>query len=454
MNASSKQHVDIEFGDDRLRIELPAGAGILRLPEVSPLADAAGAIGRALQTPLGTPSLTDLAAAKIRAKPNAEAVIVISDHTRPVPYRGPEGILEPLIASVRGAGIRRITILVATGTHREMGDDELRRMLTPAAFQPGVTVINHDCRDAATLCYLGRTGRGTEIWLNRRYLDADLKILTGLVEPHFMAGFSGGPKSVCPGLVGEKATHVFHGARLMADPRAASLQVEGNPCQEEAREVAAMAGVDFIVNVVLTREKRLAGVFAGALQLAHAAAVARVTKESVVPIPHEYDIVVTHAGFVGINHYQAAKAAVEASRALRSGGVLILAANHTDRDPVGGADYKRVLPLLSQWGCDEFDRRVLSPDWTFVPEQWEVQMWGRALRKLGPAGRLVYCAPLLTGASFQGLPGEDGGAGLHGLAGRSLAEAMVQRALDAAVEATPGARVAVLADGPYGVPRA
>jgi nickel-dependent lactate racemase len=445
--------MDLEFGHEHLHIRLPAGADILRLPDVTPVADPAGAIRQALVSPLGAPPLSERVAATIRRNPKAEAVIVISDNTRPVPYRGPEGILEPLIAILKAGGVRRTTILVATGTHRAMDDGELRHLLTPAAFQPGVEVVNHDCRDPLSLRCIGHTRRGTEIWLNRRYLDADLKILTGLVEPHFMAGVSGGPKSVCPGLVGEKATHVFHGARMMADARATSLQRDGNPCQEEAREVAAMAGVDFIVNVVLTRDRRLAGVFAGALGAAHDAAVARVVTESVIPIRREYDVVLTHAGYVGINHYQAAKAAVEAARALRSGGTLILAAHHTDRDPVGGANYRRLLPLLTELGIDELDRRLLSPEWTFVPEQWELQMWGRALRKLGQAGQLVYCSPQLTGPAFKGLPGHDGGAGLAGLAGRAFAEAMVQRALDQAVAGQPGARVAVLADGPYGVPR-
>jgi hypothetical protein len=170
-----------------------------------------------------------------------------------------------------------------------------------------------------------------------------------------------------------------------------------------------------------------------------------------VRIENEYDVVVTHAGFSGINHYQAAKAAVEASRAVRRGGTLILVANHTDVDPVGGPNYRQVLPLLRQLGPDGFDRRILAADWKFIPEQWEVQMWARAFRKLGPAGRLIYCAPRVTGNVFveRGLPGIDGGEGLTGLCGRDLAEAMVQRAMDRFVS---GGRVAVLADGPYVVP--
>ena len=442
----------LEFGDERLRLTLPDSAAILTLPDVAPLARPAAAILQALDSPMAAPALREVIRAKREKKPDATAVVVVSDNTRPVPYRGEQGVLAPILAQLRASGVKEVTVLVATGTHRGLSDDELRRLLPPEAFSPGITVVNHDCRDASSLRAIGRTRRGTEVAVNRRYLDADIRILTGLVEPHFMAGVSGGPKSICPGLIGERATYVFHGAPMMAHERASSLVMEGNPCQDESREVARMAESDFVVNVTISRDKRLTGVFAGELQAVHRAATAKVMKDSVIRIRGEYDVVVTHAGFVGINHYQAAKAAVEACRALATGGSLILAANNTDHDPVGSANYRRLLPFLTELGPDGFDRKVCSSDWAFVPDQWEVQMWGRAVRKVGPAGRLVYCAPQLTGAAFTGLPGVDGGAGIAGLQGRDLAEAMVQRAIDHACQTRFHARVAVLADGPYGVP--
>ena len=441
---------DLEFGPEVLHLRLPEAAEIIALPEAPALPDPARAVRAALERPLGSPPLAELARRARARHGDPAAVIVVSDNTRPTPYRGPESILEPILDILRSAGIARIDILVATGTHRALAEAELRALLPEGAFAPGVAVHNHDGRDPAQLRRLGRTPRGTEAWINRRYLDADLKILTGLAEPHFMAGVSGGPKAICPGIAGEEVTHTFHGAAMMADPRACSLRLDGNPCHAESAAVADMAGADFIVNATINRRRRLTGVFAGELRAAHRAACARVLAEAGLPLAHEYDLVVTHAGVTGVNHYQAAKAGVEAVRAVRRGGVLVLAANHTDADPVGGARYRRVLPLLRELGPDAFEQRVLAPDWTFIPEQWEVQMWGRVFRKLGPEGRLVYCAPRLTGAAFAepGLPGEDGGAGLAGLAGRDLAEAMVQRALDR----SGSGRTAVLADGPYGVP--
>ncbi len=445
---------DLEFGSEALRLALPEGTELLSLPPDPPLPDPAAAVRESLVRPVGSPPLAQLVREKRALNPELKAAVVVSDNTRPVPYRGEEGILEPILGVLRAEGVGDIEILVATGTHRPLADAELRGLLPAAAFTEGITVTNHDCTDAGSLRKVGRTARGTEAWINRRYLEADLKILTGLVEPHFMAGASGGAKSVCPGLVGERVTYVFHGTELLADERAASLVIKGNPCQEEARAVAAMAGVDFIVNVTLNAGKRVTGVYSGEVRAAHDAAAARLLETAAVPIEREYDMAVTHAGFTGINHYQAAKAAVEAARAVRAGGAMILAADHTDVDPVGGPNYRRVLAMLTELGVEAFLERILSPDWEFVPEQWEPQMWARALGKLASMKALTYCSPQLTGENFReaAIPGTDGGQGITGLAGRELAEAMVQGAIDGYVKADPDAKIAVLLDGPYGVP--
>ena len=442
---------ELEFGCEKLRLRFPPHADILTLPKTVPLPNPAQTIHQSLQKPLGAPPLAEVVRRKIGKQKKTSAAIVVSDNTRPVPYRGAQGVLEPLLHVLRAEHVDDIEIIVATGTHRPMTEIELRKMLPAAAFSHGVHVTNHRCTDTGELRHIGRTARGTEVWVNRRYLDADIKILTGLVEPHYMAGVSGGAKAICPGLVGEQVTHVFHGAAMMADVRADSLCMEKNPCREESRAIAGMAGVDFILNVTIDRDKQLTGVFAGDLDEAHHAATKKVLHDTVIPIRRHYHVVITHAGFVGINHYQASKAAVEASRALLPGGRLILTANLTDADPVGGVNYKRLLPLLRKLGPDAFEQQVLSSGWTFVPEQWGLQMWGRALRRVGATGRLIFCAPQLTGTAFHsgGVPGHDGGEGVNGL-GRELAETMVQRLVD---QMAAGESLAVLADGPYGVPR-
>lgn len=448
--------VEIEFGEAALSIRVPDRTDVLTLPEVGPLGDPAADIRAGLRNPIGTPPLDEIVRARRAERPDARAVIVVSDNTRPVPYKGPEGILEPIVERLRSAGVTDIGILIAAGTHRLLDDAELRVLLPESVFDGHICITSHVCTDAASLRRIGTTRRGTDVRINAAYLDADIKILTGLVEPHFMAGFSGGRKSVCPGLIGEEGTFIFHGPELMADPRSDSLVTQGNPCHEESLEVARMAGVDFIVNVTLDGALRVTGVFCGDLEAAHEAAMAKAIQTNAVRIEREYDLAVTHAGFAGINHYQAVKAAVEASKVVKTGGAIILAANNTDKHPVGGEGYRQVLPLLMTEGPGGVTRRLLAPDWDFIPEQWEVQMWARAFNKLGAMDRLVYCAPQLTGAAFKAfdLPGVDGGAGLAGPArsGPALAEAMVQHSLDRLLAESPGSSVAVLADGPYGVP--
>ncbi len=446
----------IEFGADTLALRVPDGADVLTLPAVTPLADPGAALRQGLADPIGTPALAELVRSKAAEGASPSAVIVISDNTRPVPYTGPAGIVEPLLALLRSGGVGDIVLLVATGTHHGLDDAQLRAMLPAAAFAPDVRIVNHDCTDTGSLRRIGRTARGTDAWVNAQYLDADIKILTGLVEPHFMAGFSGGRKSICPGLVGLDATHIFHGAAMMADPCADSLVLAGNPCHEEALEVARMAGCDFIVNVTIDRDKRPTGMFCGELETAHLAACARAAETNAIPIAREYDLVITHAGFAGINHYQAAKAACEAAKAVRAGGRIVLAANHTDRHPVGGPHYREMLALLTELGPERFTAQLQSPAWTFVPEQWEVQKWAQVFMKLAAMDHLVYCAPQLTGALFAEcrVPGVDGGAGLESIGhDPDHAAAMVQNAIDVYLSEHPSSAIAILADGPYGVPR-
>jgi len=448
--------VDLEFGKESFGIRVPDTADILRMPEIAPLRDPAVEVRRGLACPIECTALGTVIRAKVARVSAPTAAIVISDNTRPVPYTGPAGILAPLLSALRRGRVVDIVVLVATGTHHGLNENQLRSMLPETAFAPDVRIVNHDCTDPEALRWVGRTARGTDAWINAIYLDADIKILTGLVEPHFMAGFSGGRKSVCPGLVGLDATQIFHGVDMMADPRSDSLILDGNPCHEEALEVARLAGCDFLVNVTIDREKRLTGVFCGDMEAAHLAACERAAETNAIPIEQEYDVVVTHAGFAGINHYQAAKAGCEAAKAVKRGGVMILAASHTDVHPVGGPHYRQVLRLLSELGPELFNARLRSPDWTFVPEQWEVQKWAQVFAKLGGMENLIYCSPQVTGALFAEcrVPGVDGGAGLNAREGGALsAAAMVQCAVDAQIARHPERAVAVLADGPYGVPR-
>ncbi|MCR4401606.1 MAG: nickel-dependent lactate racemase [Firmicutes bacterium] len=459
------------FGAESIDVELPAETVCLSMSEPGPLGDPSRAIKETLARPIGSPSLDEIVRRKRKERPEATAAVVISDNTRPVPYRGEGGILAPVVDTLIEAGIRpdRIAVIAATGTHRVLSRDELERMIDRSVLARGVRIICHDCRDRASLASLGTTSRGTRVLINKTYLESDVKILTGLVESHFMAGTSGGRKSVCPGLVGEESTYVFHGPAFLSSPNARDLVLEGNPCHEESLEVARMAGVDFIINVTLNSKFEVTGIYAGDLEEAHVAATRKLAEYVSIPIDREYDIVVTHAGFVGINHYQAAKAAVVAIPVLKQGGRLVMGALNVDADPVGSATYRTVLHLLALHGPEAYMRLITSSDWRFVPDQWQVQMWAKVFAKI-PMANFTYCAPHITPKDAAILPGRDGNLLLppERRYSRSLADLarMVELAVGEAVEeyrarfdgqkregvSRTSPTIAYLKDGPYGIP--
>ena len=216
---------ELPMSGRKLEIPLPEGTDILTMGVPAVLPDPETRIQEALDHPIGGPTLERLVSDARSVREHPTAVIVISDNTRPVPYTGPSGILWPVARRLIQGGIAAsdILVLVATGMHRGLRSDEIKKMIDPRVIDAGIEVINHDCKDGSRLRHLGRTKRGSDIFINRLYMDADIRILTGLVESHFMAGASGGRKSICPGLIGEDSTLVFHGPEIMGDPRSTDL---------------------------------------------------------------------------------------------------------------------------------------------------------------------------------------------------------------------------------------
>jgi len=447
--ASKMKIISLAYGNCQVEVKVPDSAEVLSSGSVEPLADPAQEISRSMKEPLGTEPLRRLAQGRRRA------AIVVSDNTRPVPYRGKDGILAPLINVLKKTGVRDIKVIVACGAHLPLDEAELKRMLHPAAFQEGVEVINHVATDEAMLRHIGRTGRTPKVTVNRHYLDADLKILTGLVEPHFMAGFSGGRKAVCPGICGQSVTYGFHSASMLDAKESTSLVLEGNPCHEEALRIARMAGVDFIINVTLDNRKRITGVFAGELEKAHLEAVKHLRTFVKIPIDKLYDVVITQAGYVGVNHYQCAKAALEAARAVKPGGAIVLLASLTDPEPVGSENYKNLLRLLGRLGPAGFRRRILAEDWSFMPDQWQVQMWAKVFERLGSTKRFYTCAPALTYCSEDLLPETNVAGQTRPLASEDtieFASRIVQQTIDRVTKQYTEKRILILPDGPYAVP--
>ncbi|MDL2229806.1 nickel-dependent lactate racemase [Treponema sp. OttesenSCG-928-L16] len=459
--------IQLPLGDGSVELRLPDKTDVYRMAAPAIVNDPAGSIRQALENPISSKPLSILAGELIKRQENRErkprAVILVSDNTRPVPYTGEQGILLPVVQVLLKEGFlpEDILILIATGTHRAMAEQEIRAMIDPEIFRLGIPVENHDCKDSGNLVSLGTTAKGGKIFINRKYLEADLKILTGLVESHFMAGFSGGRKSVCPGIVGEQSTFVFHGPSMMAHPNTRDLLLEGNPCHEESLEAARMAGVDFIVNVTLDHDFNITGIFAGDLEEAHKAAAEKVKSYVGIPLPKQYDIVISHAGYVGINHYQAAKVGVAASGVLKKNGHFIVAADNTDQaDPIGSLQYRTVLQLMKLIGPEKLLKLIQSDDWTFIPEQWQVQMWTKLFNQI-PMNHFYYFSPQLDDRAWKNLPGIDGRTLLSPEKRQTprLADApdFVDAALQQALASYPqeeqaALSIAYLSDGPYGIP--
>lgn len=449
------KEVTLNLGHSNFTVRVPDHTDVIPMGKALPLSNPEEKIRNSLSNPLNSPPLRTLVSQKLKANPKAKAVVVISDNTRPVPYKGESGILFPLVDEMIKSGmpLSQILLLVSTGIHRQMDGEELREMLDSRIFTLGLQIINHDSRKSSDLVSVGKTELGGEILLNRYYVESDLKILTGLVESHFMAGASGGRKSICPGLLSESSTYVLHSGPILSSPKAADLILEGNPVHEEALRVARMAGCDMIVNATLNSNYKLTGIFAGHMETAHLAAVRKLRTWAEIPVKKEYDLVLSHAGFVGVNHYQAAKGALTCIPLIKKDGICVLAAQHTDPDPIGGANYKRMVRLLGELGEKKFMEMILDPSWIFVPEQWEAQMWTRLFKKIPPED-LIYCSLEIPKESFSWLPGTDArtlapkAKTLQELVEMSFAWAVEKLRLRLGREP----QIALLPDGPYGIP--
>ena len=365
--------VHLEYGRDGLEVELPQRNVVkcLGYRPTQPLEDPRQAVFDGLARPTGTPPLAEL------ARGRRSACVVISDITRPVPN---PALLGPILETLQQSGIprERTLILVATGLHRpNRGDDLIEMVGRPIA--EAYRIENHDGCALAEHVDLGTSPRGLPIWIDRRYVEADLKITTGLIEPHFMAGFSGGRKLVCPGLAALETIRPWHSPRFLEHPNARSGVLEGNPVHEENTWIARHAGCDFIVNAVIDTRRQILSVVAGDMEEAFGEGVRFVRKLVTDTVPEPVDIVLTSsAGHpLDTTFYQSVKGMVTASEIARPGGTVILAAGLTEG--IGSAEFQRLFdenPTL-----DGFMERILHTDY-FVMDQWQLEELAKVRRKV------------------------------------------------------------------------
>lgn len=414
--------VTLDYGRTGLPVTLPDQTqGPLSLRPVPPLPDPAAALEAALDQPIGTPPLRELA----RGRRNA--CIVICDVTRPVPN---QLLLPPLLRTLEENGIPReeILILVATGLHRPNEGEELEEMVGPAVLGR-YRIANHHGQVLDEHEYLGDSPRGVPIWIDRRYVEADLKITTGLIEPHLMAGFSGGRKLICPGLAALETVKVWHGPAFLEHPRADCGILDGNPVHEENTWIAQRAGCDFIVNVCLDEQRRVTWLGAGDMIAAWEEGVGFCRGVAKSSLPRPVDVVVTSsAGHpLDATWYQAVKGLVGALPIVKEGGTIILAAALTEG--VGSPEFQRLL--RENPNLEAFKHRILGGDY-FVMDQWQLE----ELAKVRAKCRVKVVTDGLPPETLRQCHAEPA----------SSVEAAVA---DALREYGPQATLAVIPKGPY-----
>jgi len=415
--------VRLEYGRTGLDVELPDGLGIrtLAYKDADPLPDPDATLKQVLERPTGSAPLAEV------ARGRRDACILICDITRPVPN---EMILRPLLETLEAEGIARenILILIATGLHRPNEGQELVEMLGQYIVG-NYRIENHHGQERGEHAFLGESPRGVPIWIDSRYVDADLKITVGLIEPHLMAGFSGGRKLICPGIVGLDTVRVWHSPEFLEHPRADCGMLDGNPVHEENTWIAKKAGCDFIVNVVIDAARRPLKFVAGDMEAAFLEGVEFVRSVVTDTVPEPVDIVITSsAGYpLDTTFYQSVKGMTGALPIVKQGGTIILAASLTDG--IGSAPFQQLFQENAS--LEEFTQRIHGKDY-FVLDQWQLEEMAKVCRK----AKVKVVSDGLSADTLSALFVQS-------------ATSVEQALADSLAEYGPNAQIAVIPKGPY-----
>ncbi|MBA2446558.1 MAG: nickel-dependent lactate racemase [Chloroflexi bacterium] len=416
--------VKLAYGRSGLDVELPENRSTVIEPRfLEGLPDEAAALRRALRDPIESAPLRE------RVSAGASVAIVVCDITRPMPSAR---VLPVLLAELDHVDPTRVTIFIATGTHRANSPEELDRMLGREVAR-SYRIVNHDAFDLATHKHLGQTSSGGPIWIDRDFLEHDVKILTGFIEPHFFAGFSGGPKMVAPGLAALETVLHLHGAPMIAHPDARWGVTVGNPIHDDVREISRIVQPDFTLDVTINKDHQITGVFAGELFAAHRQGCEFVRQTAMQPVATPFEVVVTtNSGYpLDLNLYQAVKGMSAAAQIVRQGGAIIAAAECSEGLPDFG-NYKDILRM----GDSPDDLLELINRPTFrMHDQWEVQVQAQIQRK----ARVHLKADGLSDEQIRGA---------HLDPCRDVAETAARLLADYG----PDARLAVLPQGPQTIP--
>ncbi|HSZ16880.1 MAG TPA: nickel-dependent lactate racemase [Terracidiphilus sp.] len=415
------------FGKSGIEVEVPDTFDCreVRSRKTVAVEDESAAVARALDRPIACEPLVDLARGK------KTAAISVCDITRPAPNRI---TLPPLLDRLQTAGIDRenILILIATGLHRPATKEEIDRIVGPE-IAASYRIANHDARAFGAHRHVGDTRRGTPVYVDERFVSADLHITLGFIEQHLMLGFSGGRKLIVPGLAAQETIKVIHSPRFIREPLATEGSIEGNPLHEELLECARMVRHDFIVDVALTQERKIAGVFAGHPVKAHAVGVDFVERACLEEIDEPADVVITSAaGFpLDLTFYQSVKGITAATHIAKPEGRILIVAECAEG--MGSAEFARMVRNMGEFAKYLDEVRDLPVD----VDRWQVE-------KLALAGVQNELYFYLPGVAKE----ELGRLGARAFNNLQEATAAVLRGLPR------GARVTLVPEGPYTFARA
>ena len=420
--------VEVLFGRQQLTVALPQGAQptIIRKVSLPKLSNPSQAIRQALDHPISAKPFAALAAGR------KSACILICDITRPVPNKL---FLRPMIEELIKGGMSatNISVLVATGLHRPNEGDELEELVGDPWVFKTVRVENHYARNDADHADLGRTARGTPVKIDRRFLSADLRVATGLVEPHFMAGWSGGRKVVAPGVAHHETIRTFHAARFMEHPLAVQCNLIGNPLHEEQIEIIRMIGETYSLNTILDEERDLVYVNFGEITASHLAAVEFITAATAIPVARKFNTVLTSsAGYpLDKTYYQTVKGMVTPMDILKPGGTLIIASECSEG--FGSPEFRSAQEKLIELGPERFLATLNAKIFAEIDE-WQTEMQLKPMR----LGKIK----LYT----TGLNREE-----RRITGVDMIES-VEEALRQSIEEHSDPAIAVIPEGPYVIP--
>jgi nickel-dependent lactate racemase len=349
------------YGKQGLTFEVPKHSVIIEPDDVPGAADEELAVLHALQNPIGTLPLREMVDAAHRV------AIVISDITRPTPNHK---LIPWILKELAHVPLEQITIINGTGTHRDQTREEFVQMLGEWIVNH-VHVINHHCQEESELVQVGRSSFGCDVYLNKAYVEADFRIVTGFIEPHFFAGFSGGCKGIMPGIAGLETIMTFHNARMIGNPLSTWGNMTNNPLQDMAREVNLMCKPEFMLNVTLNGQKQITRVFAGELFAAHAEGCAYTKEHAMVKCGGRFDVVITsNSGYpLDQNLYQAVKGMSAAHKIVKQGGTIICVAECSDGIPNHG-NYAKILQMAEN--PMQLLQMIDDPSFQMY-DQWQVQ---------------------------------------------------------------------------------